>query len=711
MIFHSGAEQTKEKAIRPRHWPTVLMKAALTGIMLGIIAPFQGTPWFMFPIVIATVVALTLAVHAVVDQEESAFCNGLRALRRVPIATQFLLISFFVTTVFAIELRFDVVPNKYGFLELLVPVALFAIVFDKRGGLFCAALTIAYAFQAVAPPRFAPVLEPHLPYWGGLLAFSFAACVTAVFFARQMRRLKPSDQQGDDLSRLGKTFIAVRQNLSEAASFRLSMQRTYALPALLLILAYCFIWASFATISTGRGLHADSLEAYTWGREFGLGYYKHPPFWSWIAGAWFAVFPKTNFSFWFLSELNGAIGLAGAWALIGRFSNRRMQMLGVLLLMLTPFYQFNAQRFNANTILLSIWPWTLYFFVRSIETRRNFDALVCGILAGFALLSKYYGAILVATCFFAAITHHSRKDYFRSAAPYISTLSAFLIFLPHLLWLVRDGFQPLFYLADRIDKADRAIANQYFEFILGNLAFFILPGVILLLARWRGGAETVRTDLGHTHGPSFVRVLAFAPFVLTLIAGTVGHTALGIPFAVSILSLVPPLMVSLINPSLEFATRYARILVGTIFIGCAVSAFFLPYFYLRFDEPHYSMPRDEAADAGIEIWAQETNKPLRYVSGDRDFAMAAVFRSADKVSDFNNFSFRWSPWVTREGLETYGLLAICRTIDDICNSRAQRLAGPGSKVIERTIQRQIWNAVGRPWIFNFYIIPPGALTK
>ena len=707
---HDKGPKTAE-AMPARDGLKTLVSAALFGALIGIVAPMQGTPSFLIPLVGLLIVGAALFVRMGTRHEKGFLLRSLKGLRRIPKATQYLLISFCVTTIFAIELRFDVVPNRYGFLELLVPVAIFAILFDASGGLFCAALTIAYAFQALAPPRFAPVMDPNVPYSGALIAFSSIALLTAIFFASQTRGIRTSGSEQDELASMGRSLAALGQNIGQALQRRLTWLRTHALPGLALILIYSLVWAAFATISTGRGLHGDSLEAYTWGREFDLGYYKHPPFWSWIAGLWFAVFPKTNFSFWFLSELNGAIGLAGAWALIGRFGNRRMQMLGVLLLMITPFYQFNAQRFNANTILLSIWPWTLYFFVRSIETRRVIHALLCGILAGFALLSKYYGALLVATCFFAALTHHSRRDYFRSAAPYVSTVVAFLVFLPHLLWLVKDGFQPFFYLADRIDKADRAIANQYFEFIIGNLAFFILPTALLLFARWRGGTEEIRPDMGQIHGPSFVNVLAFAPFVLTLVAGTVGHTALGIPFAVSILALIPPLLVSVINPSLDHAVKYTRILIGAIIVSCLTVSAALPYFYLRFDEKHYSMPRDEMADAALDIWKRETGLPLRYVSGERDFATATVFRSKDNTSDFNNFNFRWAPWVTREGLKTHGLLAICRKEDETCNRRAGRLAGNGSKMIEHTIQRQIWNAVGRPWTFNVFVIPPGALAE
>ncbi len=54
----------------------------------------------------------------------------------------------------------------------------------------------------------------------------------------------------------------------------------------------------------GRALHIDVLEAYAWGKEFQLGYYAHPPFWAWIAGAWFLVFPVNNAWFILLEAIN-----------------------------------------------------------------------------------------------------------------------------------------------------------------------------------------------------------------------------------------------------------------------------------------------------------------------------------------------------------------------------------------------------------------------
>src|SRR5208283_1901447 len=91
-----------------------------------------------------------------------------------------------------------------------------------------------------------------------------------------------------------------------------------------------------------------------------------------------------------------------------------------LLLVLTPFYTFLCYKYNANSIFLSIWPWTLFAFVRAIDRGKLGDAAGFGVLLGLAFLSKYYAVILAATCLLAAVQHPSRSRYFSSASPYVS---------------------------------------------------------------------------------------------------------------------------------------------------------------------------------------------------------------------------------------------------------------------------------------------------
>jgi 4-amino-4-deoxy-L-arabinose transferase-like glycosyltransferase len=171
-------------------------------------------------------------------------------------------------------------------------------------------------------------------------------------------------------------------------------------PSLALLAIFVMVWMLYGVISASpAAIHNDMAEAYVWGHEFQLGYEKHPPFWAWIAGFWFEMFPRADWAFTLLAVLNAGLGLYGSWMLIGDFAKGDRRLAATALLLLTPFYTFLALKYNANSVFLSLWPWTMHFFVRSIDDRRFTDAILFGLFVGFALLSKYFALILAATCF------------------------------------------------------------------------------------------------------------------------------------------------------------------------------------------------------------------------------------------------------------------------------------------------------------------------
>ena len=63
----------------------------------------------------------------------------------------------------------------------------------------------------------------------------------------------------------------------------------------LFIAAHITVWTLYPIIADSSVvIHHDMTEAWSWGKEFQLGYYKHPPLYAWIAGLWFHVFPRED---------------------------------------------------------------------------------------------------------------------------------------------------------------------------------------------------------------------------------------------------------------------------------------------------------------------------------------------------------------------------------------------------------------------------------
>ncbi len=631
--------------------------------------------------------------------ETAAISRWVIRCRSIPYATRFMTITLVLTSLFSLEMQFDIVPNSLGVFELLTTVILSAVLFDLSGGLFCAGLAIAFGFFTFAPPHFPAILELEASFLRPLLSFILVSLCCAVFFANKSEALLPPSRATLDREKAADLWRVI--NAAFVKALRSAKAKWLILPGL--ILAYGLFWATYAQISSSNGVHLDSLEAFAWGREFRLGYYKHPPFWAWVAGLWFKISPKTDWSFWLLAELNGALGLAGAYALMGRFCGQNKRVICLLLLMLTPFYQFNALRFNANTVLLSIWPWTMYFFVRSIERPQILAALACGLLAGVALLSKYFALVLIGSCFLASLTHHNRRAYYASAAPYLSLLVAVAVFAPHLFWLFRDGFQPLAYLATKIDLQDRAISTSFFQFIAASAAFFALPLALLLLARWRGGVRGSPMPAPR-NGQSFENVIAFSPFILTLIAGSVGHTALAIPFGVPIFAMAALAFLRIVQPVEEVALTFARRAVIALMVGCAIASPMIPRIFISVQHKDHIEPRNEVADVAIDLWRETTGAPLRFVSGDRINSLAITFRSRDDTSEFNSFNLRWSPYVTPDRLREHGLLVLCYKQSTVCLDGVKPYLGGKSSRHELRVARPLPGAPNFDYVA--FIIPP-----
>ena len=65
----------------------------------------------------------------------------------------------------------------------------------------------------------------------------------------------------------------------------------------LLIACFVAVWTLYLAIAyAGGGLHPDTLEGWTLGRNFAWGYHKHPPLMGWVTSAWTSVFPLTDWS-------------------------------------------------------------------------------------------------------------------------------------------------------------------------------------------------------------------------------------------------------------------------------------------------------------------------------------------------------------------------------------------------------------------------------
>ena len=492
-----------------------------------------------------------------------------------------------------------------------------------------------------------------------------------------------------------------QKNLAAPSRPRLSSVHVFV--AFAMWWTVCFVIAEWPA-----AIIQSMAEAAAWGKEFQLGYNQHPPFWAWIAGLWFLVFPHTSAAFSLLSALNCAIGLWGAWTLIGEFAEGAERLAATALLVATPLYTFMGYGFNANIVFVSIWPWTLYFFVRAFRTPNALDSIAFGLMMGVALMSKYYALILGATCFLAALRLPERRAYFRSASPYISILVAAIVVSPHVYWLFTSSAPSLHYVGEITRLGYAAALRNFVTTLFGSIAENALPiAFILFFARATLSWPTIGARLADPR-VQFLLILALAPLALSLAACLALQSKLVTPMLQGVFALVPLAAMRVfslvdVGPLQRFAQRFA---IAVTLIAMPLAPLQALYWVWFTNNPKVAEPRAELAAAATELWHERTELPLDYVGGSYALGDAVSFYSPDHPHSFESLDFARRLWVTPEALAAHGLLTLCLADDDACLAATERLKTPASSRTDITIIRRVWGRKFPPARFIATVIPP-----
>ena len=478
----------------------------------------------------------------------------------------------------------------------------------------------------------------------------------------------------------------------------------------LLIIVHTVVWTIASDVMRWPGaLWDDMLEAYSWAQHWQLGYYKHPPFYAWIVGIWFKIFPRADWAFYLLSAANVAIGFVGVWWLAGRFVKPDAQLLSVLLLTFMPYYNYMASNFNANTVLLSLWPWTSYAFIKSLEKRTIACGALFGLLAGICLLSKYYSILLLASCFVASLLHPEARRYYASPAPYATVAVAALIFSPHVWWVVASDFPSVKY---ALSKTGQTWAYNSYRALIAGLAGI---GLNLLAAAIFVGAlgrrrPALRGDAWNKMlAPErrWLLVLTLGPLVLTLALGAVGYVKVLLNFLIPVFFMAPLMLLIAFEQAITSKSVRSVIRAVVIFmIGSMVVAPIAAYATFALQLHGTSEITPEAARDAARHWHEEFKHPLKIVAGSEQNSLAQVFYGPDQPVEFTHFDFSHAPWITIDRINREGLLAVCNDDDVVCIDWAQRFANANSRVITTSVGKTVFGIVGPKHSLVYIMTPP-----
>lgn len=475
------------------------------------------------------------------------------------------------------------------------------------------------------------------------------------------------------------------------------------------LLAHVATWTIYGTLALAGGIHEDMAEAWAWGKEFQLGYYKHPPLFAWAAGLWFHVLPRADWAFQLLSALNGALGLLGVWAVAGQLVDRGGRDQALLIAILTPLYGPLALKFNANAVLLSLWPFAAYFLIRSLTRQTLRDAVGLGVFAGLAVLGKYYSLLLLVSLLGAAIMHPSASRWWRSPAPLVAVCAGAAVLAPHMAWLIRHDFQTFAYVASKFRFDPTELITWVAVTATAPLLFFAPAVLVLRFVSGSGLGSSLVAGLQsiQTRERRWLLPLALGPFLMTLAFGARAKVSLAYTFPIFF---ILPSLIVMSAPQLARSKVRTR-LTAVAMMVMATMVLVSPVIGLlrrQLDVRGAVEPRREVAEELTGLWWKHYHRPLRYVAGTMAYAGSTPFYSSDAPSHFIFLNEEISPWTSGK-IEKDGLLVVCVSDDQKCFEQLARYARKPDETLSWTAQRKAHGHTGPAVDLSIFLFAPAGL--
>ncbi len=331
------------------------------------------------------------------------------------------------------------------------------------------------------------------------------------------------------------------------------------------------------------------FENYAWGQTLSWGSFKHPPLFAWVTHFWFVLFPTTNLSYFFLSYCNAAIGLLGLVCLTrlllkGYVKSPQIEQIYIVLVLglsvLSLPFNFYAAIFNADSISLSLWPWTAYAFFAAVEAPKPVEkwvwSLILGILSTATILGKYYGVVLLLTLFIISLSEVCYRKWYKTPYPYVTFMIFVGLLAPHAVWEVQQGFPFTHYYSHYTAVSYKKIASHIVTFALTGIYFYLISWGMYWFVRPKFPDSSEKSSIIQHKA---IWLLAFLPAMLTCILSMAGSVSVMDRWAIPAWFALPIFMVNRLSVTLDELRPRLKYLawswVGFLFL--IVSAFFYTY--------------------------------------------------------------------------------------------------------------------------------------
>jgi hypothetical protein len=417
-------------------------------------------------------------------------------------------------------------------------------------------------------------------------------------------------------------------------------------------------------------LQIDLAEGLALGKEWQLGYWKHPPLPWWIDDVAYRLVGDVRVVY-LLGPLSAVIAMYAIWRLAREVTAPTTALVAVLALEGVHFYNFSVPKFAHDHATMFLWPLTGWLYYRALARGRMLDWALAGVLLALCFWSKYTAFAFAATLGLFLLFDRDARAAWRTGGPYVMALAFLIVVGPHLWWLIDSNFQPFNYVEARAHSAEHWY--QYLTFPLqwiAGQALALSPAFGLLAILLWGRATTVEPmSRDGALARRTITVLALGPFVITtVVAFILGRLAIAL-WGFPLWSFAPLALLLWYSPQPRRFTAFARaflvVLVGWPIVYAGVE---LLEPFVRDREKATQFPGRLVAEIITRQWRAKTGTPLRYVGGAEvgtgpgEFAAnnVAVY-SPDRPHVIVHGDPELSAWIDMADVERYGAVLTWQT--------------------------------------------------
>lgn len=481
---------------------------------------------------------------------------------------------------------------------------------------------------------------------------------------------------------------------------------------IIFLVLHITVWSVLSLVR--QILPIDAMECIYWGSLADLGTNKHPPLAGWVAYFVYNFLGKTDFSIYLLGQVSIITGFIYLYKLGKIFLTKTASMLAVMILEACFVYTYTGiyDGFNPNVLLLAFLPIITFYFYKSIHEETVWNWIKLGIFVGLSFLAKYQTLMLFIPLFaYLLITSIGRKQ-FKKKGFYIAAFIAFIIVLPHIIWLVKQEFFSINYFI--------TCEEQYATFYHGPLKYLWSPFIFLFnqfaavagvafiyfTALWFSKEKIVKSDI-NSDDKKFLVCAGIVPIFLQSLNGLNGNYMIP-QWGFSLLFMSGILLFCYFPFKLS-----DKVIKYMIFMGF-VSMFitFVVLLIIFTTEKNFAnrFPVEQVTNTLNQIYEAETGRKMKYIGGFIELSIPlSLYNNGKYTAVLNTYNYP-NPWVDENDLKRTGVIVVGREIMQM--DRYIEMTVPTILIMPKAKQFSftVKNVVGKERVYDMFyaIVPPNA---